>query len=141
MIYRFVSGLIFLLMFPGTVNTADPSKPHDMSKIWQKFLSSEQFFATAIFDEQGALWLTRVEDGHVLVSHSSDQGKSFSKPVKVNQQAGAIVASGETRPKILWAKNGNIYIAYTQSLEISFAGNIRFSCSVDGGKGFTSQLR
>ena len=98
MVYRFVSGLIVLLMFPGTVNAVDQSKPHDMSQMWQKSLASKQLSTTAIFDEQGTLWLARVEDGHVLVSHSSDQGKSFSEPVKVNQQAKAIAASGETRP-------------------------------------------
>ena len=42
--------------------------------------------------------------------------------------------------KILRAKNGNIYIAYTQSLETPFAGNIRFSRSVDRGKSFSSHI-
>ncbi len=137
---RFLPGLFFSYLLFSTVYAADQSKPHDMSKMWQKSLSSRQISATAVFDEQGTLWLARVEDGHVLVSNSSDQGKSFSDPVEVNQQVEAVAASGETRPKILRANNGNIYIAYTQSLDTPFAGNIRFSRSVDGGKSFSTPI-
>lgn len=138
--FRILSALFSCLLLFSTVNAAEQSKSHDMSKMWQKSLASKQLSTTAIFDEQGTLWLARVEDGHVLVSHSTDQGKSFSDPVQVNQQAEAVAASGETRPKILRAKNGNIYIAYTQSLETPFAGNIRFSRSVDGGKSFSAPI-
>jgi len=138
---RFLSGLFASFLLLGSVNAADQSKPHDMSKMWQKSLASKQLSTSSIFDEQGTLWLARVDEGRVLVSHSSDQGKSFSDPVMVNQQAEAVAASGETRPKILRAKNGNIYISYTQSLEeMPFAGNIRFSRSVDNGKSFSSPI-
>ena len=138
--FCFWSGLLSCLILINTANAVDQSKPHDMSKMWQKSLASKQLSTTAFFDEQGTLWLARVEDGHVLASQSTDQGKSFSVPVKVNQQAEAVAASGETRPKILRANNGNIYIAYTQSLETPFAGNIRFSRSVDGGKSFSTPI-
>jgi hypothetical protein len=138
--FRFLTALFSSLLLFSNVNAAEQSKPHDMSKMWQKSLASKQISTTAIFDEQGTLWLARVEDWFVLVSHSSDQGKSFSASVKVNQQPEAVAASGETRPKILRAKNGNIYIAYTQSLETPFAGNIRFSRSVNGGESFSTPI-
>ena len=137
---RYLFGLIVSFMFFGSLQAAEKSKPHDMSQMWQKSISANQISTGAVFDEHGTLWLAQVQQGHVLVSHSADQGKTFSTPVKVNQQAEAVAASGETRPKILLAKNGNIYIAYTQSLEVPFTGNIRLSRSVDGGKTFSAPI-
>jgi hypothetical protein len=111
-----------------------------MSRTWQSSLASQQLAASAVFDGRGTLWLAQLLDGHVLVSQSADRGKSFSSAVKVNQQPEHISASGETRPKIQLAKNGNIYISWTQSLETPYAGNIRFSRSADGGKSFAAPI-
>jgi len=92
---------------------------------------------TASFDSKGRLWLASVKDNHVQVSHSEDIGKTFSSPVQVNPEAEFVAADGENRPKILVAGNGNIYLSWTRSLETPYAGNIRFSRSVDGGKSFS----
>jgi hypothetical protein len=108
--------------------------------MWQSSRARQQLATSAVFDERGTLWLAQVMDGHVLVSHSADQGKHFSAAVKVNRQPEHISASGETRPKILPANNGNIYISWTQSLETPYAGNIRFSRSLDGGKSFSAPI-
>jgi hypothetical protein len=140
MISRFRFGLLACLAFCGIAHAAEQARPHDMSKMWQSSLARQQLAASAVFDARGTLWLAQVQDGHVLVSHSADRGKSFSKAVKVNAQPEFIAASGETRPKILPAKNGNIYISWTQSLETPYAGNIRFSRSLDGGRSFSTPL-
>lgn len=137
---KLLLGLISGLAFGGTALAAEQARPHDMSKMWQSSLAEKQLASSAIFDERGMLWLVQVQDGHVTVSHSADQGKSFSTAVRVNSQPEAVSASGETRPKILLARNGNIFIAYTQSLETPFAGNIRFSRSVDGGNSFSAPI-
>jgi hypothetical protein len=137
---RNIFGLIACLAVSGIAYAAEPAKPHDMSKMWLSSLASQQLSASAVFDERGTLWLAQVQDGYVLVSHSEDQGRHFSPPVKVNPQPEFISASGETRPKILLAKNGNIYISYTQSLDTPYAGNIRFSRSLDGGKNFSAPV-
>jgi hypothetical protein len=133
---RFIYAIIFYLAAGSITHAAEQAKPHDMSKMWQSSLARQQISASAIFDESGTLWLAQVKEGHVLVNHSADHGKTFSNAVKVNVQPEFIAASGETRPKILLAKNGNIYISWTQSLETPYAGNIRFSRSIDGGKSF-----
>jgi len=135
--FRYLFGFVAYFFVAGFAFAAEQNKPHDMSKMWQSSLARQQLAASAVFDERGTLWLAQVQDGHVLVSHSEDQGKTYSKPVKVNAQPEHISASGETRPKILMGKNGNIYISWTQSLETPFAGNVRFSRSVDGGKSFS----
>ncbi len=137
MLLRYLYALPVFLLFGTGAFAADQAKPHDMSKMWQSSLASRQISTGAVFDEHGTLWLAQVQDGHVLVSHSTDLGQTFSNAVKVNTQPEAVAASGETRPKILLSKNGNIYIAYTQSLDTPYAGNIRFSRSVDGGRSFS----
>jgi hypothetical protein len=75
-----------------------------------------------------------------MVSHSDDQGKTYSTPVMVNTESEFIAAEGENRPKILVAKNGNVFVSYTQPLETPFSGNIRFSRSVDGGITFSAPV-
>jgi len=119
---------------------SQPARTHDMSKMWQSSLARQPLAATATFDAQGRLWLASVKDGHVTVSHSSDLGKTFSAPVAVNPQAEHIAADGENRPKILLAANGHVYVSYTRSMETPFAGNVRFSRSVDGGKSFSPPI-
>ncbi len=86
-------------------------------------------------DETGKLWRASVHDGFVEVDSSTDLGKTFSKPVKVNQAAMKIGAEGEARPKIA-VRAGNIYLTWTQALKIPYAGYIWFARSIDGGKSF-----
>ena len=138
-------GLISCMAVSGVGMAADPAgsaprQPHDMAKMWQTSLARKPLAATATFDAKGVLWLASVQDGHITVSHSADQGKTLSAPVMVNPEAEFVAADGENRPKILVAGNGNIYVSYTTSLETPFAGNVRFSRSVDGGKSFSAPI-
>jgi hypothetical protein len=137
---RYLLTFLFAIFIIESVFATEQSKPHDMSKMWQSSLARQQLSVSAIFDEHGTLWLAQVKDGYVLVSHSEDQGKHFSATVKVNALPEYVAASGETRPKILLAKNGNIYVSWTQSLDVPFAGNIRFSRSIDGGITFSEPI-
>ncbi len=88
------------------------------------------------FDSAGTLWRASVHEGFVQVDKSSDLGKTFSKPVKVNQTEQKIGAEGEARPKIAIGLEGNIYLTWTQALKTPYAGYIWFARSVDGGKSF-----
>jgi hypothetical protein len=116
------------------------AQPHDMAQMWKSSLSRQPLAVTATFDSKGRLWLASVQDGHVRVSHSDDQGKTFSSPALVNAEHEFVAAEGENRPKILLDGSGNIYVSWTQSLETPFSGNVRFSRSLDGGKSFSPPL-
>jgi hypothetical protein len=135
---------VFFALFFALIGQAiaapqpDAKAPHDMEKMWP--LARQQLAVNATFDAQGQLWVASVKDGHVLVSHSADLGKTYSAEVMVNLAPEAVAAEGENRPKILVAGNGNIYISYTMSLATPYAGNVRFSRSVDGGKSFAAPL-
>lgn len=114
--------------------------PQEMEQKWKESLARQPISVSATFDAKGRLWQASVKGGHVMVSYSDDQGKTFSTPVMVNTESEFVAAEGENRPKIVAAGNGNIYISYTQSLEKPMTGNIRFSRSTDGGKNFSEPL-
>ncbi len=97
--------------------------------------TASQLAISVVFDDTGKLWRASVHDGFVQVDKSSDLGKTFSKPVKVNQTAMKIGADGEARPKIA-VLAGNIYLTWTQALKTPYAGYIWFARSINGGKSF-----
>lgn len=111
----------------------------DMDKIRKAAPVKPSHAVSAFFDEKGRLWRVSTGDGHVLVSHSDDSGKSWGQPIKVNPEVENIAADGENRPKIV-ARNGVVYISYTQVLEKPMTGHIRFSRSLDGGLSFSAPL-
>lgn len=97
--------------------------------------ATSQLAISVTIDESGKLWRAGVHDGFVQVDKSSDLGKTFSKPVKVNQIAMKIGAEGEARPKIA-VLEGNIYLTWTQALKTPYAGYIWFARSTNDGKSF-----
>lgn len=94
----------------------------------------------AVFDVQGRLWLANVRGDHVVVLHSDDLGKTFSKPVIVNPVAEKIYASGENRPEIALGPQGQVYVAWTQQPTPQWTGLIRFARSTDGGGHFSAPV-
>jgi hypothetical protein len=96
--------------------------------------------ATGAFAPDGTLWLARAEGGHVEVSSSSDLGKTFSAPVRVNAEIEKIDANGEARPKVAVGPEGEVFVSYTRRLEKGYTGEILVSRSTDGGKTFSKPL-
>jgi hypothetical protein len=123
------------------VSAADPSQQkHDMGKMWQAALARPALSVGASFDKRGWLWLAKVDNGYLFVSHSEDKGKNFGPAVKVNSVPEKVAADGESRPKVFATKDGHVYVAYTSSLEKPFSGHIRFSRSTDDGKTFAEPV-
>lgn len=138
-------GLIACMAVNGIGMAADhaghgSSQPHDKDKVWKAAISRQPLAVAATLDGSGKLWKASVKDGHVMVSYSEDQGRTYSTPVLVNSEPELVAAIGENRPKIVVDANGNIYVSYTQNLEAAFAGHVRFSRSVDGGKSFSPPI-
>ncbi|MCW8945295.1 MAG: glycoside hydrolase [Sedimenticola sp.] len=93
-----------------------------------------------LLGEDGKAWFVFVQNGHIYVSQSVDEGKTFLPPVAVNTIPELIYSDGENRPKIAQGQQGEIYISWTQKAEGKYAGHIRFSRSLDGGKTFTAPI-
>jgi len=124
--YLFFIGLLF--SFIGFVHAHEAHTEHHPSSM----------AVSVAFDAQGLLWRASVNGGHVVVAHSKDMGKTFSKSVLVNKASQKIGADSEARPKIAVAQTGQIYVTWTEALKKPFAGYIWFSRSIDGGKTFES---
>ncbi len=115
-------------------------KDMNRNAMWQKSLARAPLAVTAAFDARGRLWLANVDSGHVRVRHSNDQGKTFSAPVRVNPEPERVAADGENRPKLAFGKHGEVYVSWTQSLDVPFAGHVRYAHSRDGGKTFSTPI-
>ncbi len=117
--------LIFCLLLNFNVQSHEAHTQH----------AASQLAVSVAFDHVGKLWRASVHDGFVQVDNSADLGKTFSKPIKLNQTAQKIGADGEARPKIT-ALGANIYVTWTETLKTPYAGYIWFARSIDGGKSF-----
>ncbi len=117
--------LLFCLLISHHVSAHEAHTQHTASEL----------AVSAVFDETGKLWRASVHNGFVQVDKSSDLGKTFGKPIKINHVAMKIGADGEARPKIA-ILGANIYLTWTQALKTPYAGYIWFARSVDNGKSF-----
>lgn len=91
----------------------------------------------AALDAEGRLWLARVENGRLAVSHSADGGRRFSAPIAVTPQFEAVIADAENRPKLAVAFDGTVHVTWTQNLGKPMTGHIRYARSTDGGRSFS----
>jgi len=112
----------------------------DPKRVWEKSLARPTLAVGVAADTSGRLWRARVENGQVLVSSSDDAGRTFTPAVAVNREPERIAADGENRPKLAFGKNGEIYVSWTQSLDLPFSGHVRFSRSLDHGRSFSAPL-
>jgi hypothetical protein len=94
----------------------------------------------ATLDESGRLWIAKVENQHLLVFWSDDDGKNFSSPVLVTPEPENILADGENSPKIAVADDGTVLLTWVQSLPQKYSGNIRFARSTDSGRTFSPPI-
>ena len=124
---------------------ADPAthtekKTVDRNRMWQASLARTPLAVTVAFDRTGRLWRARVHDGQVWLDRSPDRGQRFGEAVAVNNLPERIAADGENRPKLAFGPAGEVYVSWTQSLEVAFSGNVRFTRSLDGGRHFSAPL-
>ena len=87
---------------------------------------------------RGTLWVTWVEDSHVVVARSEDRGTTFSPGVRVTQAAEPIDANGDARPKVAIGQDGEVFVAWTRTGTRPYTGDIRFARSMDGGRTFSA---
>lgn len=91
---------------------------------------------SATLDADGRLWVAFVQNKHVFVSRSDDNGQTYTAPVQVNAVAEDTEYNGENRPKIIVAESGEVLLSWTTKTSPNFTGEIRFTRSIDGGRTF-----
>ena len=90
---------------------------------------------TAAFGPDGRLWRIVPEKRHVYVDYSTDLGKTFSVPVRINDEPQRIKVSGENRPGIAVDRSGKIYVTFAAEATQPIAQY--FSVSTDDGQSFS----
>lgn len=118
---------IFLLIVPRII-LAHEGHDHGMP-----------VYVSVALDSKQQLWRASSNNGFVYVDQA-DLAKLplvFNSPKKLNAESYKVAVNGEGKPKIVIAKNGNIYVTWTQILPTNYSGYIWFSRSVDGGATFS----
>ncbi len=93
-------------------------------------------FVTAAFGPDGRLWRVVPEKSHVYVDYSTDLGKTFSAPVRINRESQRIKVSGENRPGIAVDRSGRVSVIYAAEGTQPIA--LYFSTSTDNGRSFST---
>jgi hypothetical protein len=96
--------------------------------------------SSATVDAAGVIWAAHVQGGRVVVRQSAGPGYPWSEPVPLSPPDERIEADGDARPKIAAGAAGELYVTWTRPLAKPYAGEIRFSRSVDGGKTFSEPI-
>lgn len=121
-----VAALLALLSFSPVSVGADHASGH-IPKAPRPELG-----ASAAFGPDGSLYAVTKRDGHVLLFRSRDEGVSWEAPAVVNPQPEAIAADGEDRPKLAFARDGGVLVAWTRPLSKQYTGEIRLARAADG---------
>ncbi|HEX8874555.1 MAG TPA: sialidase family protein [Nitrosospira sp.] len=93
---------------------------------------------TAAFGPDGRLWRIVPEKQHVYVDYSTDLGKTFSAPVRINHEPQRIKASSENRPGIAVDRSGKIYVTF--AAEATQPITQYSSVSTDDGESFSTPI-
>lgn len=96
--------------------------------------------ASAAFDANGRLWAVHVDDEHVRLSVSDDQGVSWHAAGTVNGDPEAIAAGGDNRPKLVFDTAGRMHVSWTHPLAMPYAGEIRIASAAAAGEAFSAPL-
>lgn len=119
-------GLMLVAALPIQTRAAD-SMP-GMTKGQHKL----QLGTSAVFAPDGSVLAAAKQGDHVVLYRSADLGKSWSAPSVVNAQAEDIAADGESRPKIAFATDGGLLVAWTHPLSKPYTGAVRLARAADG---------
>ena len=90
------------------------------------------------FGPDGKLWRIVPTKSFVEVAFSTDFGKSFSEPVRVNSRKRKIRANSEDRPGIAVAADGRVFVLYFADAKQLWTTYISYS---DDGKDFAVPVK
>jgi hypothetical protein len=111
---RQLSGCLLLIvaMLFSTVSYSDHDRLTAGKADYSHYPQGGGLPVTAAFGPDGRLWRVVPEKRHVYVDYSTDLGKTFSVPVRVNNEPQRIKASSENRPGIAVDRSGKIYVTF-----------------------------
>ena len=144
-IYRSAIGTCSAVcLWPVTVAFSTTSYgAHDESKSggadYKHYPHGGGLVVGAAFGPDGRLWRVVPEKWHVYVDYSTDLGKTFSAPARINPEKQRIKVSGDNRPGIAVDRSGKIYVTF--AAEGAQPVTQYFSISADNGQSFSYPSR
>jgi hypothetical protein len=134
----------FILFF-GLLSVASPALAQEMKKLKKPPLCAESAAPNPAcgatihpqFDQDGRLWLTWSQGGHVYVGEARAENPRPSRIIKVTTQKHDIDDNGENRPKLATKDGKTLFVTFTSRLDRPFSGDVFFSRSLDGGARFS----
>ncbi len=140
---RWGFGLLSVLFLASAI--ASPALAQEMKKLKKPPLCAESAAPDPAcgatihpqFDQDGRLWLTWSQGGHVYVGEASAENPRPSRIIKVTTQKHDIDDNGENRPKLATKDGKTLFVTFTTRLDRPFSGDVFFSRSLDGGMSFS----
>lgn len=121
---------------------AGPAKAQHQDHATKAFAADarEAFTATPAFGPDGALWIARGTADRVLVSRSTDLGKTFGAPVSVTADPINLDWGPDSRPQLVIDRNGGVVVSYAIFQDKRFNGRVYATRSTDGGSTFAPRV-
>ncbi len=94
------------------------------------------FVPDVMMGAKGALHMVYARDRNAYYQQSSDNGVTFTRPVKVNSEGDVCFTMGERGPKLALGKDGSIHVVWADIWAPGVKVFARYSRSLDGGKTF-----
>jgi len=129
---RSLLGLAPLLL--GGTAAAQPQRRKDA--MHGPAHDGEALTATPVFDGHGTLWLARGTRDRVLISKSTDLGRTFAPEVSATPGAVDMDWGPDSRPQLTLDRAGALLVTYTVFRDKHFDGAVYCTRSTDGGATF-----
>lgn len=94
---------------------------------------------SAVVDSSGILHVVYGSNHNAFYIRSTDNGRTFTQPVKVNSTGTVETEMGERGPKLAVGKDGVIHVVWMDDWATGVQVNARYARSVDGGKTFSAR--
>lgn len=108
--------LLVVSMVVSTVSYGDNNPLTSVSTDFAHYPQGGGMRVAATFGPDGRLWRVVPEKEYIYVDYSTDLGKSFSIPVRINKKPQIIKVSRQNRPDIKVDHAGRIIVIYTAKL-------------------------
>ena len=126
--------LIFLLAFISFASHAQSPAAKNLVSVIHSPLGS--LVPDVIMDKKGTLHMVYAKNENAYYIHSTDNGTTFSSPVKVNSSGSVEYKMGERGPKLSVGLDGIIHVAWTDHWSPGVKVFARYTRSTDGGNTF-----
>ena len=116
------------LLLPSLVFAADP--------VGIIRLPDKALVPDVAMDAGGVLHMVYGLGDHALYVRSSDNGSTFTEPVRVNAEGKVQLTMGERGPKLALGAGGSVHIVWADRWSPGAKVYVRHARSIDGGKSF-----